>query len=262
MPCIMGLWVFGTGVALAAPPAATACTGMMSRELPRAECDAWQAIYDGMGGPDWHDCAEYRENPCLCTRVHCHDGVSIRKLLLHRNNLVSSIPAAIGAFPRLEVLGLMENQLIGMLPAALGDLSWLEMLFIGDNALTGPIPPSFGGLTSLVTMYVGNNALDGSLPPSLGQLTDLTGLYLSNNSFHGALPAGMDWEQFEECGSDRCCTLGGTSQTLQPQHAAGNRWACPLPAGALKYCSINATDCVGDAVAVDGGSGNDKRDEL
>ena len=243
---IAGVAEAGTGVA-----AASACTGMMSRDLPAAECDAWQALYDATGGAQWLQCSEYRANPCLCQRVQCHDNRNIRKLLLHKNNLVGTIPAAIGRFPKLEVLGLMENELAGPVPPELGALSWLEMLFIGDNALEGALPPSIGDLTSLVSLYVGNNKLGGALPASLARLTDLNGLYLANNTFRGPLPAGLDWEQFEECGSHRCCTLGGE----------GNRFSCPLPQGALKYCNVNATDCVA-AAADDGGSDEGPRDEL
>ena len=227
------LWLPALCGALWTSEASSRCTGRLSKDLAASDCTAWQALYDATGGADWHDCADLRHDPCLCRRVLCHDGKRVHRLLLHRNNLRGTIPFSIGEFDRLEVLGLLQNKLTGTLPPSLGRMTWLEMLFAGDNALYGTVPPELSSLVSLESLYLSNNSLTGTLPRSLAKLTNLESLFVGYNKLGGPLPTGLDFTQFEDCSTERCCTLAGGS----------NRFACPLPRDAVKNCDINATQC-------------------
>ena len=42
------------------------CTGA-SAGLDPAQCEGWQAIYDGLEGPTWSECTGNRDDPCSCT---------------------------------------------------------------------------------------------------------------------------------------------------------------------------------------------------
>ena len=42
------------------------CTGA-STGLDHAQCDAFQTIFDGMGGTGWTECNHFRLDPCSCT---------------------------------------------------------------------------------------------------------------------------------------------------------------------------------------------------
>ena len=46
-------------------PPFESCSGA-SAGLPEAECRAWQAVYDGLGGSEWRLCSKTRSDPCSC----------------------------------------------------------------------------------------------------------------------------------------------------------------------------------------------------
>ena len=145
---------FRTGAAAtnATQPAATAaavCTGS-SAGLSSAQCAAWQAIYDGTGGAGWNRSCNTpgnRTDPCSCggvwgvsCTVQCV-GSDITLIDLGMNNLVGTIPAAIGALTALTGLSMPRNHLHGPIPAALGALKRLRGLGLIDNKLDGRVPP-------------------------------------------------------------------------------------------------------------------------
>ena len=115
----------------------------------------------------------------------------------------------------------------------------LTTLSLGAAGLTGTISDSIGQMTALEEIWIfGNPLLIGSIPASIGNLKHLTNLRLFNNSLGGLVPP----LPFETYRSD--CDL------------SGNRFACPLPAGAgacgngAPVCSWNSTNCTGASTAL------------
>ena len=73
---------------------------------------------------------------------------------------------------RVVDLALGDNNLVGTLPAALGNLDQLAFLYLWGNELRGTIP-DLSNLTYLQRLWANNNQLTGSMPASLGDLTSL-----------------------------------------------------------------------------------------
>ena len=71
-----------------------------------------------------------------------------------------------------------------------------------------------------------DNGLAGSLPATLGKLDALTHLYLYGSKLGGALPPADAF--YAQMTAEQACMLLNEPTT--------NSFACPLPAGALKYC--------------------------
>jgi len=95
--------------------------------------------------------------------------------------------------------------------------------FIADDAGSQPA-------LRVVALGLQVNGLSGSLPRSLANMTALTDLQLEGNhvglpgsSGLGGLLPPLPFEQYVGCGLE------------------GNKWSCPLPAGAAEYCSAGQT---------------------
>ena len=65
---------------------------------------------------------------------------------------------------RVTELNLGGNNLVGTLPAALGNLDQMVNLQLSSNQLRGAIPASLGGLTNLQDLSFSNNHMSGSIP--------------------------------------------------------------------------------------------------
>ena len=77
---------------------------------------------------------------------------------------------SVNADGRVEILGPTTpicggNNLVGTLPAALGNLDQMEQLSLCGNQLSGTIPASLGNLTSLIVLNLCNNQLSGQSRP-------------------------------------------------------------------------------------------------
>jgi Leucine-rich repeat (LRR) protein len=108
-----------------------------------------------------------------------------------QNNLVGTIPAALGNLTSLQFLNLNQNQLSGSIPAELGNLVDLQQLYLSYNQLSGTIPASLGNLTALQTLMLPYNQLTGSIPAQLGNLINLEQFWLSGNQLSGSIPASF-----------------------------------------------------------------------
>ena len=102
------------------------------------------------------------------------------------NNLVGTLPAALGNLDQMEQLSLCGNQLSGSIPD-LGRLSELQLLRLWNNQLSGEIPASLSKLTNLTNLDISRNNFDGPIP-DLSRLTSLEGLYLQENALSGPIP--------------------------------------------------------------------------
>ena len=112
--------------------------GQTAAELDRA---ALEALYDSTGGANWTTSTNWK----IADDLGAWYGV-----------LVTSDG-------RVTSLDLGNNNLIGTLPNALGNLTALVDLRLHENQLTGEIP-SLSGLTSLVNAYMQRNQFSGSIP--------------------------------------------------------------------------------------------------
>ncbi|KAL5574418.1 hypothetical protein UlMin_016117 [Ulmus minor] len=115
-------------------------------------------------------------------------GSRLNILLLQENQLLGSIPPAIGSLSNLTTLNLTSNLLSGTIPAELSQLIMMEQLFLGHNLFPGPIPDFLGQFPHLGLLDLSNNNLSGEIPASLGNLSQLMYLFLNNNSLSGKIP--------------------------------------------------------------------------
>jgi Leucine-rich repeat (LRR) protein len=94
------------------------------------------------------------------------------------NNLIASIPPAVGRMKNLEVLEIDQNMLYG-LPSEIGELRRLRELRLRNNNI-GAIPPEIGDLASLEVLDLSFNWIS-RIPPEIGRLHNLRHLDLSCN---------------------------------------------------------------------------------
>ena len=116
----------------------------------------------------------------------------VTQLALGANNLVGTLPAALGNLDQMQWLYLWGNELTGSIPASLGDLALLHELYLWGNQLEGDIPASLGDLTHLRQLYLNENNLSGPIPATVGNLTELQELGLWNNQLTGGIPASLN----------------------------------------------------------------------
>ncbi len=155
-----------------------------------AERAALAAIYDALGGDNWHINTNWKsDKPLKDWHGLTVVDSSVVQLGLGNNNLTGSIPAEIGNLPNLERLTLWNNNLTGSIPAELGSLTKLEQIHLAENGLSGSIPSELGNLTNLMHLNLYRNSLSGAVPAELGSLTSLKGLDLNNNNLSGSLPS-------------------------------------------------------------------------
>ncbi len=166
------------------PAFAQTCNG-----IPDEECQALYALYNGTGGPQWKDSANW-----LTTEpVNDWEGVNVEgghitHIIRESNGLTGPIPPELGNLGNLRGLTLSRNDLTGSIPPELGKLVNLERLSLYENNLTGPIPPELGNITNLVNLKLHSNQLEGLIPPELGNLTWLEWLELEYNDLSGEIP--------------------------------------------------------------------------
>ena len=110
----------------------------MSANLPVAECDALQALFDATGGTSWSSCKEFRTDPC-----GCDFGVPWAACGGQGGGLCckrSAVAVAPGTTHVSEIY-LGNNNLVGSLPQSLTGLRELRWINLACNKLTGAVPP-------------------------------------------------------------------------------------------------------------------------
>ena len=103
---------------------------------------ALMALYNSAGGANWYDNTNWGTTEPLHTwynvwderRRPCHTAV------LGGNNLVGTLPTALGNLDQMTWLYLWSNQLRGMIPDSLGGLTYLQELWLSNNQLEGADP--------------------------------------------------------------------------------------------------------------------------
>lgn len=195
-----------------------ACVGS-SANLPPAECAAMQQLHAEWNMSQYPHCDKL--DPCSWAppgtmgvlAVYCQadsDGTGF----------VQGID-----------LNSVSPPLKGTISEALGNLTRLTILFLDGNELTGTIPNAFANMPNLLSLNLLANRLSGAIPAGM-QSKPWQLLSLGCNALTGAVPT-LDFGAMQECdlGDDPawCAQIFNISNT--------NKWACPLPEGAAKYCN-------------------------
>ncbi|UCH11039.1 MAG: leucine-rich repeat domain-containing protein [Fidelibacterota bacterium] len=148
------------------------------------------ALYDSTNGANWTKNDGWLDPDSILDTwfgIKVANG-RVYDVRLTNNNLVGSIPPAIGDFTALEFLYLGNNQLTGTIPDEIGNLTALETLYLDNNQLTGTIPSEIGNLTSLYGLFLNDNELNGEIPAAIGDLGNLNTLLLNENNLTGLIP--------------------------------------------------------------------------
>ena len=196
-------------------PSEVSVCGSVS-EIPTAECEALEALYNSTGGGSWSNNTGWlaTTTPCSWHGVTCVDNhvtkvalpsnslsgslptqlgnlTALQELRLGNNNLTGEIPTSLGSLSNLSVLFLENNQLSGSIPGALSTLPLLQSLNLSFNNLSGSIPSDIGSASSLGYLLLQSNQLDGEIPASLGSLSSMCHLELQNNGLEGDIPSSI-----------------------------------------------------------------------
>ena len=163
------------------PPATQIYTVRVIREGTVAtDRAALMALYNSAGGSNWGERANWGSTEPLNTwdRVTTDSNGRVVVLGLGANNLVGTVPAALGNLDQMTWLYLWGNQLTGAIPGSLGNLANLQHLYLSSSAdvesrLSGSIPAALGDLTNLTDLSLWGNQLTGEIPDSLGNLASL-----------------------------------------------------------------------------------------
>ena len=164
-----------------------------SRSGPQGDYAVLAALYDGTGGPDWMNSANWK-TPAPLGEWH---GVTtdaagrVTGLDLDFNGLTGPLPEALANLSNLESLHLAGNALTGPIPAGLGSLHKLESLGLAFNALTGSIPQALSSLSYLDSPSSSGIGRTAQVPVYFGELSRLESLDLAGNSLTGPIPGAL-----------------------------------------------------------------------
>jgi Leucine-rich repeat (LRR) protein len=109
----------------------------------------------------------------------------------NNNDLIGTIPSAIGGLLDLTELRLTSSSFTGSIPEDIGNMTSLETISIDINDLTGSIPTSIGGLSRLRNWNGSFNKLTGTMPSEIGLMTDLRIFFTQHNEIAGSMPSTM-----------------------------------------------------------------------
>lgn len=141
-------------------------------------------FHEATGGPNWYGRVGWLSDAPLedWFGVEVDDDGNVIELELYRNNLVGTLPPALGALAGLTRLQLASNHLSGPIPPELAELSNLSFLGFFNNDLEGAVPPELGGLANLTQLDLDRNRLTGPIPRSFLELDRLKRFYFAQSS--------------------------------------------------------------------------------
>jgi hypothetical protein len=114
---------------------------------------------------------------------------NLTELWLANNEIIGTIPSALGLATDLTSLIVYQNRLTGTIPTTIGNLSKLQQLQAYANALTGTLPSGLFASTKLKDLRLEQNRFAGTIPTEIGKITAVQDLRMGENSFTGTLPS-------------------------------------------------------------------------
>ena len=137
------------------------------------------------------------------------DFQRVQRVELTGNNLIGTLPSALGKLLQLVSLSLGDNQLSGYLPPSISRLRVLEELVLTSNRVSGVLADAvltgidtsadspFGGAPrepawpEVTHVLLTENPLSGTIPPAVSAFTKLRRLHASRTSLAGTLPSAL-----------------------------------------------------------------------
>jgi hypothetical protein len=129
------------------------------------------------------------ESECAWLGVECSDDQVITKLTLKGNGLSGELPPELFTMAGLLGLSLDHNQnIVGTLPEAIGNLKNLEYIELDDNNMSGTIPATLYTMTTLKAIDLNSNSFTGQISDKISSLAKLEVFQVEENQFTGQIP--------------------------------------------------------------------------
>jgi hypothetical protein len=162
-------------------------------QIPLAECEALEDLYNSTDGDNWDNNNTWLVSNTPCTSwvgITCISG-NVWQIELIGNLLTGPLPPSIGDLSELRILDLGQNQITGTLPSQIGLLTNLNRLDLNNNQITGTIPIELTTLNQLRDLSFAYNDLNGEIPSQMGQMTALQTIELVSNTLGGPIPSQL-----------------------------------------------------------------------
>lgn len=134
------------------------------------EYHALKDLYEATAGQNWYDKTNWLTPDLIYWYGASVENDDVTALNLTNNNLIGTVPVAIGNLTQLQQLFLAKNQLTGELPQEIASLGNCTQFRFGDNQLTGLPDFSVHPQLAKLRLNVEKNKLDfGDLEPFFDQ---------------------------------------------------------------------------------------------
>ena len=206
-------------------------------------------LYAALGGPNWTEHTGWLRDEfhCAWQGVLCDSDGFVSALWLDENNLLGTVPDAVGRLRHLRSLDLSGNALSGGLPANLSQLVNLSQLFLGNAGLSGTLESSFGDMRQLTYLDMSGNQISGNLATFSG-LENLRFMSLADNAFTGNFPSNGAWPLLEHLNLSGNAVSGAlppdvnTLAKLRYLDLSENAFSGNLPIGLEYLTSLETID--------------------
>ena len=131
--------------------------GVHAQNSVETDKAALVALYNATDGANWDVNTNWTSEEPLSSwsGVSTNSDGRVTRLILNRNGLDGTLPAALGDLSELERLDLRSNDLTGSLPSELANLTHLTTLLLNESrALTGALPDGLRELSDLATVNI------------------------------------------------------------------------------------------------------------
>eukprot|EP00727_Mastigamoeba_balamuthi_P004612 m51a1_g14149 putative polygalacturonase inhibiting protein 1 (1425) ;mRNA; f:22867-31837 len=139
------------------------------------------------------------QNPCNWTApcqdapgIYCQNSRVIQLSFKELDTqLLSTIPACIGALTEILILDMSWRKLVGTIPETIANLTKLQTLRMNNNRISGTLPNFVAGMMDIQQLDLNTNRISGTIPDSWDYKYHLDTLDLSHNRLSGTIPPSM-----------------------------------------------------------------------